>query len=132
MLASEADFRHYYEKQPVMMMTLDENNRIQAVNRFAQELLSYSSQQMLGRKLEDFYAGSVELNARQVLLQPKPHHLSVWRREIEYTTASGFTIWVRENIRPLTETHQLLIVGEDISETHDLSQQLAYHTNTIY
>ncbi|GLQ73081.1 ABC transporter substrate binding protein [Vibrio penaeicida] len=126
LLASEADFRHYYEKQPVMMMTLDENNRIQAVNRFAQELLSYSSQQMLGRKLEDFYAGSVELNARQVLLQPKPHHLSVWRREIEYTTASGFTIWVRENIRPLTETHQLLIVGEDISETHDLSQQLAY------
>ncbi|CCN81211.1 putative TWO COMPONENT HISTIDINE KINASE [Vibrio nigripulchritudo SFn27] len=126
LLTSEADFRHYYEKQPVMMMTLDENNRIQAVNRFAQELLSYSSTQMLGRKLEDFYAGSEELNARQVLLQPKPHHLSVWRREIEYTTANGFTIWVRENIRPLTETHQLLIVGEDISETQDLARQLAY------
>lgn len=35
-------------------------------------------------------------------------------------------MWVRENIRPLLETGTLLIVGEDITETRQLADQLAY------
>lgn len=123
---SEASFRHYYEKQPVMMVTLDENNRIQAVNRFSQELLGYQSMELLGHPLKEFYIDDNALTARQLLLQPKPSELSVWRREVQYKRADGQSIWIRENIRPLTETQQLLIVGEDISETRDLADQLAY------
>jgi len=123
---SEASFRHYYEKQPVMMVTLDENNRIQTANRFAQELLGYQPMDLLGHQLREFYLDKKALSARQLLLQPKSSELSVWRREVQYQTADGGSIWVRENIRPLTETQQLLIVGEDISETRQLSEQLAY------
>lgn len=37
----EANLKLYYDKQPVMMITLDGNNRIQQVNQFAEQLLGY-------------------------------------------------------------------------------------------
>ena len=40
--------------------------------------------------------------------------------------ANGHRVWVRENIRPLSESDQLLIVGEDITETKQLSEKLEY------
>lgn len=51
----ESNLRNYYEQQPVMMVTLDANNRIQQVNRFAQQLLGYPQMSMLGHHLHDFY-----------------------------------------------------------------------------
>ncbi|NMU24913.1 PAS domain S-box protein, partial [Vibrio parahaemolyticus] len=47
----ESTLRNYYEQQPVMMVTLDSNNRIQEVNRFAQLLLGYKPMDMLGHRL---------------------------------------------------------------------------------
>lgn len=35
----EASLRHYYDQQPVMMLTLDDRNHIQQVNQFAEQLL---------------------------------------------------------------------------------------------
>ncbi|NMU24230.1 PAS domain-containing protein, partial [Vibrio parahaemolyticus] len=91
------------------------NNRIQQVNRFAQQLLGYPQMSMLGHHLHEFYCDSKAMNPRQVLLQPDPDMKGVWRREIEYRHTNGEAVWVRENIRPLTESGQVLIVGEDIS-----------------
>lgn len=122
----EANLSHYYDKQPVMMVTLDDQNRIQQVNHFAEQLLGYTPDQILGHRLREFYLHEDALIPRQVLLQPKQVMKGVWRREIEYRHADGRVLWIRENIRPLVETGHLLIVGEDITETHKLSEQLAY------
>ncbi|MFA0373021.1 PAS domain S-box protein, partial [Vibrio sp. 10N.222.54.F6] len=51
----EANLKLYYDKQPVMMITLDGNNRIQQVNQFAEELLGYSLDQLLGHRPREFY-----------------------------------------------------------------------------
>ncbi|MBG0754710.1 EAL domain-containing protein [Vibrio cidicii] len=122
----ESNLRNYYEQQPVMMVTLDANNRIQQVNRFAQQLLGYPQMSMLGHHLHEFYCDSKAMNPRQVLLQPDPDMKGVWRREIEYRHTNGDAVWVRENIRPLTESGQVLIVGEDISHNKQLATQLEY------
>ncbi|WP_282066895.1 ABC transporter substrate binding protein [Vibrio rotiferianus] len=122
----EASLRNYYEQQPVMMVTLDSNNCIQEVNRFAQQLLGYQPLDMLGHRLREFYSDDKALFPRQVLLQPNHVVHGVWRREIEYVHADGHSVWVRENIRPLRDSDQLLIVGEDISETKKLAKQLEY------
>lgn len=122
----EANLSHYYDQQPVMMVTLDEQNRVQQVNQFAEQLLGYKSDQLLGHRLKEFYLNSDALIARQVLLQPKQAIKGVWRRDIEYRHANGNTVWVRENIRPLVESGHILIVGEDVTETRKLSQQLQY------
>jgi len=122
----EANLSHYYDQQPVMMVTLDEQNRIQQVNQFAEQLLGYRSEQVLGHRLKEFYHNNNALVPRQVLLQPKQAIKGVWRREIEYRHADGHIVWVRENIRPLAESGHLLIVGEDVTETKALSEQLQY------
>ncbi|WP_404973357.1 EAL domain-containing protein [Vibrio campbellii] len=122
----ESSLRNYYEQQPVMMVTLDSNNRVQEVNRFAQQLLGYQPLDMLGHYLCSFYCDEKALYPRQVLLQPQQVMNGVWRREIEYRHADGHSVWVRENIRPLRDSDQLLIVGEDITETKKLAKQLEY------
>ncbi len=50
----EASLRHYYDQQPVMMLTLDERNHIQQVNHFAEQLLGYPADVMLGHHIRDF------------------------------------------------------------------------------
>lgn len=122
----ESSLRNYYEQQPVMMVTLDKNNRIQQVNRFAQQLLGYQQLEMMGHLLQDFYFDQQAMTPRQVLLQPTPLLQGVWRREIEYRHQDGSAVWIRENIRPLTESGQILIVGEDISHNKQLARQLEY------
>ncbi|AIU68285.1 EAL domain-containing protein [Vibrio coralliilyticus] len=122
----EANLSHYYDQQPVMMITLDDHNCIQQVNHFAEQLLGYTSNQVLGHSLGEFYFHQDAVTPRQVLLQPKQAMRGVWRREIEYRHADGRAVWVRENIRPLVESGHLLIVGEDITETKQLAEQLEY------
>ncbi|UPQ89310.1 ABC transporter substrate binding protein [Vibrio sinaloensis] len=122
----EANLSHYYDQQPVMMVTLDEHNRIQQVNQFAEQLLGYTEDQILGHRLREFYLHKDALIPRQVLLQPKQAIKGVWRRDIEYRHADGQTVWIRENIRPLVESGHLLIVGEDVTETRALAEQLKY------
>nr|WP_187376551.1 bifunctional diguanylate cyclase/phosphodiesterase [Vibrio mimicus] len=122
----EAGLRHYYDQQPVMMLTLDERNHIQQINQFAEQLLGYPADAMLGHHIRDFYQDDEALTPRQMLLLPSRNASSVWRREVCYRHHSGEAVWVRENIRPLVETGTLLIVGEDISETRQLADQLAY------
>lgn len=122
----EANLSHYYDQQPVMMLTLDEQNRIQQANQFAEQLLGYTSEQLLGHRPREFYLDPNSLIPRQVLLQPQQAIKGVWRRDIEYRHADGHTVWIRENIRPLVESGHLLIVGEDVTETRQLSEQLQY------
>ncbi|MEZ9471126.1 EAL domain-containing protein [Vibrio lentus] len=122
----EANLKLYYDKQPVMMITLDGNNRIQQVNQFAEEVLGYPMEQLLGHRPREFYVDENAMIPRHILLQPQHKVRGVWRRDIEYRHADGSAIWIRENIRPLVESDQLLIVGEDITETHELSEKLEY------
>ncbi|MFV0574599.1 MAG: EAL domain-containing protein [Vibrio sp.] len=138
LIENEANFRSYYELQPVVMITLDEFDRIQAVNQFTSELLGYNQNQLLGRKLQDFYVNPSELTARERLLQPQRKKNSnkrvvVERREVQYFAADQQKLWIRENIRQVVETNQLLIVAEDITETYLLSEKLEYqaHHDTL-
>ncbi|WP_164520807.1 EAL domain-containing protein [Vibrio aphrogenes] len=135
LLESEARFRTYYDLQPVMMLTVDEHDIIQAANKFTAELLGYSLEQLLGHKLQEFYCSSSQLTAQLTLGQVKPPQLTesttpfVVRREIRYLDVNKRTVWIRENIRQIPATQQLLIVGEDISEMHLLAETLDFQAH---
>mgnify|MGYP001183595941 CR=1 FL=1 len=126
LIERESTMRIYYEQQPVMMLTLDENYRIQALNKFAQELLGYKELEILGHRLKDFYADEGTLPAKQLLLNREHEINGVWRREARYRHKDGSVLWIRENIRPLDHFGKLLMVGEDITEIHILTEQLEY------
>lgn len=118
-----------------MMLTVDEHDIIQAANKFTAELLGYSLEQLLGHKLQEFYCSSSQLTAQLTLGQVKPPQLTesttpfVVRREIRYLDVNKRTVWIRENIRQIPATQQLLIVGEDISEMHLLAETLDFQAH---
>jgi len=126
LIERESTMRTYYEQQPVMMVTLDENYRIQALNRFAEELLGYKEIEVLGHHLRDFYADEETLPAKLLLLNNENETKGVWQREIRYRHKEGSSLWIRENLRPLDYFGKLLVVGEDITEIHILTEQLEY------
>lgn len=126
LIERESTMRSYYEQQPVMMLTLDEHHRIQALNRFTEELLGYREIEVLGHPLRDFYVDENMLSAKQLLLHNENEINGVWRREARYRHKDGSTLWIRENLRPLDQSGKLLLVGEDITEIHILTEQLEY------
>lgn len=81
---------------------------------------------MLGLHLRDFYADESTLPATQLLLNSDSNINGVWRRETRFKHKNGSTLWIRENVRPLGESGKLLVVGEDITEIHNLTEQLEY------
>lgn len=63
LIENEAKFRNYYQLQPVMMLTIDEHDCIQAANKFTSKILGYDNLQLLGRKLQTLYAQTTQISA---------------------------------------------------------------------
>lgn len=122
---SEVEYRMLYEQQPVMLLTIDQQSRIQSVNQCATEWLGFSKHHMLGHKVTDFYAdGSPP--PRSLLNGKHRERFGIRRREIRYRTSDGSERWVRESVRSTLVQSQLLLVGEDITENRRMEQQLRY------
>ncbi|KHT61809.1 diguanylate phosphodiesterase [Photobacterium gaetbulicola] len=121
----EASYRLLYEQQPVMLLTVDRQSRIQSVNQFAADLLGYSKRDLLGHKIASFYDGDEPVPQCYISSALDSAGHRVWRRQLRYCCADGRTVWIRETIRQ-AQNRQLLVVGEDISSTRELEEQLAY------
>ena len=122
----EVSYRLLYEQQPVILLAVDSQARIQSVNQFAADLLGYSKRQMLGHKVTDFYFDDVPLPQQYISGVRESNAQKVWRRQLRYKCADGHTVWIRETIRPTQSKLQLLLVGEDITSTRELEAQLEY------
>ncbi|MDD1783529.1 EAL domain-containing protein [Enterovibrio sp. ZSDZ35] len=122
---SEVEYRMLYEQQPVMLLTIDQQSRIQSVNQCASELLGFSKRHILGHKVTDFYADNSP-PPRSLLTSKKKDSTDILRREIRYRTSDGQVRWIRESVRSTQVQSQLLLVGEDITENRRMEQQLRY------
>lgn len=126
----EASYRLLYEQQPVMLLTVDRQSRIQSVNQFAADLLGYSKRDLLGHKIANFYEGDEPVPQRYISSALDNVGQRVWRRQLRYCCEDGRTVWIRETIRQ-AQNRQLLVVGEDITSTRELEEQLAYQPAMI-
>lgn len=129
LLDREVSYRLLYEQQPVILLAIDNQARIQSVNQFAAELLGYDKRQLLGHKVTDFYHDAVPLPQQFIAGARESKTQQVWRRQLRYRCADGSTVWIRESIRPTQSKRQLLLVGEDISSTRALEAELEYRAN---
>ncbi|MGF1725907.1 putative bifunctional diguanylate cyclase/phosphodiesterase [Photobacterium nomapromontoriensis] len=121
----EVSYRLLYEQQPVMLLTVDCQSRIQSVNQFAADLLGYRKRELLGHKVEHFYEGGEPMPQQFITHALASVGQRVWRRQLRYCCADGRKVWIRETIRQ-AQNRQLLVVGEDITSTRELEVQLAY------
>ncbi|MEZ8096028.1 EAL domain-containing protein [Photobacterium swingsii] len=128
----EVSYSLLYEQQPVILLTIDSQARIQSVNQFAADLLGYDKRQLLGHKVTDFYFEDSAGPQQFMASAAQENDQKVWRRQLQYRCANGNTVWIRETIRPAQSKKQLLIVGEDITSTHQLEAKLEYQARHDY
>ncbi|WP_299019882.1 ABC transporter substrate binding protein [uncultured Photobacterium sp.] len=125
----EVSYRVLYEQQPVILLALDNKARIQSVNQFAADLLGYDKRQLLGHKVTEFYFDDVPVPQQFISGVREINEQQVWRRQVRYRCADGQTVWIRETIRPAQLKQQLLLVGEDVTATHELEAKLEYQAS---
>ncbi|WP_235869514.1 putative bifunctional diguanylate cyclase/phosphodiesterase [Veronia nyctiphanis] len=122
---SEAEYRMLYDQQPVMLMTVDRQSRIQSINECVTEWLGYSKRELLGHKVTDFYRDEASSPYELVSLRSQSDD-KIWRREICYVNMYNEEIWIRESIRTTQIKSQLMLVGEDITEHRRMESMLRH------
>jgi diguanylate cyclase (GGDEF)-like protein/PAS domain S-box-containing protein len=129
---SENRFRALYDANPAMFFTLNRDNMIVSVNEFGAEKLGYRVEELIGRSKMDMILyediDTYRNNIETCFLDSKNTHN--W--EIRKVKNNGSIIWSKETARlvvDIDETKKLLVVSEDITEAHKLSQQLSYQAS---
>ncbi|ODA33478.1 diguanylate cyclase [Veronia pacifica] len=122
---SEAEYRMLYDQQPVMLLTIDRQSRIQSINECVTEWLGYAKRELLGHKVTDFYRDEVS-SPYELVTKRSQSGDKIWRREICYVNCYDEEIWIRESIRTTQVKSQLLLVGEDITNHRRMESMLRH------
>lgn len=126
---SEQRFRVLYDETPSMFFTVDAKWTIVSVNEFGAEYLGHSVEGLLwSRFIEVFVPEQRDYVKRN--LEAAFGEGSVRRFEAAMLTRSGVSVWVRVTTRIMERggSQSLLVVCEDVSEAHTLSEELSYQS----
>lgn len=132
LLDTEERYRRLYDENPSMFFTLNALGMVLNVNSYGANQLGHTPDDLIGKPFASLvYEPDVALalsSVQKTLAQPDlAHH---W--ELRLVRKDGSRCWVRETGRAITEQGgelQVLLVCEDITETHRLAEQLSYHAS---
>ncbi len=130
--ASEERYRVLYEENPSMYLTVDPAGIVLSVNPFGAQQLGYSTEELVGMSVFELFEKEHREKAKQNLdeVMHDPGRLHRW--EVVKVRKDGCLLWMRETAR-LTEDADgrqvMLIVCEDITEAHQLSEKLSYQAS---
>ncbi|MCH8080075.1 MAG: EAL domain-containing protein, partial [Proteobacteria bacterium] len=132
LIRSENRYRALYDGTPAMFFTINQDYSVASVNKFGAEKLGYHIDDLIGQStLNIVFSDDREdyrNNMEACFLDSKNTHN--W--EIRKVKNNGSIIWSRESARVIEDidgTQKLLVVSEDITEAHKLSQQLSYQAS---
>lgn len=129
MQASEARYQTLYDNNPTMFFTIDPKLKIISVNEFGAKQLGYKVEELINRLVLDVFVAEDKDKATEYLNNclEKPNQLHRW--ELRKKHKSGVVLRVRETARVVQGNNNkasILVICEDISEIHMLSEQLTY------
>ncbi|MDD1640762.1 MAG: PAS domain S-box protein, partial [Methylococcaceae bacterium] len=121
-----------YDDNPTMVFNLSEYGLILSVNRTGAKQLGLAVEELQGCSVFHFIH-PIDLPVMHTLVEHcLMNPLSVHKQELRQVCDNGRIIWVRATAR-LFENEQrqssLLLVCEDVTEAHDLSEQIAYQAS---
>ncbi|MEQ1528839.1 MAG: EAL domain-containing protein [Methylococcales bacterium] len=118
-----------YDDNPTIVFNLKEDGRILSVNRTGAVYLGVSIEELQDRLIFDFiYEGDIPL-IYSLFERCRNNPAGVHKQELRNLCQDGRIIWLRETARWIESEHQqssLLLVGEDITETRWLNEQLIH------
>ncbi len=133
MRMGERRYRELYDDTPSMFFTLDSCGTVLSVNRFGAEHLGYAVAELVGKSVyvlfEERYRDITQEHIATCFREPENIHR--WETCKRHKNGQP-PLWVRESARVMidrTGKATVLIVCEDISEVHYLSQQLSHQAS---
>jgi diguanylate cyclase (GGDEF)-like protein/PAS domain S-box-containing protein len=126
---NERRYRHLYEENPAMFLTLAPDGTILSINAFGAVQLGYKSHELIGKSIGDLVYEEDRAACWQILRDTIGAHGGVSSAELRNVRKDGSILWVRQNARvTMGEDGRpvILSVCEDISKAHELSEQLSY------
>lgn len=127
--ACDNRYRFLYDNSPVMLFTVDPLGTIRSVNGFGAKALGYQVEELVGQPFTSIEVTEPGVKISEQLSACLDNPTAVRRWEAEKQRKCGTRFWVKETARAVTDVDQqtsILIVCQDITEAHQLSQQLSY------
>jgi len=125
-------YQALYNDNPTMVFNLTETGLILSVNLTGANHLGLSVDDLQNCPIFDFiHPGDLSITDEliaQCLLNP----LHVHKQELRQICRNGRIIWVRATARLVEsrrDQHSLLLVCEDVTEAHNLTEQIAYQAS---
>ena len=135
-LRAEADsrvhrerFQHLYDDNPAMFLTLDRDGSILSANRFGADHLGYDADLLMGCPASDLFVDEPPGAVMRRIAECFVGATDVRRWECLMQRRNRDRLWVRVSARVSIEPGGqpvLLVVCEDITEAHRLSEQLNF------
>ena len=130
---SEERFQGLYDNSPDMYFTISEDSTITSVNQFGADYLGYTKEALIG---EPFW---ILVHAEDLAFVQEQIGSAFGEQtnesELEFRMArkDRTVLWIQERIRLLPRTAsnpaELRIVCRDVTEAHNLSQELSYQAS---
>ena len=121
-----------YNDNPTMVFNLSDSGVILSVNQTGAKQLGMTVEELQDCSIFHFIH-PVDLPEMHALVDDcTTNPFSVHKQELRQVCQNGRIIWVRATARLVeNESHQntLLLVCEDVTEAHDLSEQIAYQAS---
>jgi len=127
---SQTRYRSLYNDTPSMFFTLDGKGRIRSANQFGADYLGRAMEQIVGTRIDELHQpnNSMFIPAKIRACLNKPEEVHRW--EACMLHRDGSEVWVRTAARVIPgeadDEDLILMVCEDVTEAHTLSQQLQY------
>lgn len=127
--ANEERNRFLYDDNPTMLLTINPQGLIVAVNRFGARQLGYSVNELIGQPASIIYQSGHWDSTWSKIQMCFQNHGSISEWEVCKLRKDGSQLWVRQTTRAIdhpTEGITLLSVSEDITKEHELHERLSF------
>ncbi|MFW5443527.1 MAG: EAL domain-containing protein [Methylococcaceae bacterium] len=126
---------HYlalYDDNPTMVFNLTVDGVILSVNSFGAKQLDLTCEELQHHSIFDFIHPDDKPIAKQLFKACVTLPTQVHKYELRKICRDGRVLWVRETARLINNVNQqknILVVCEDVTETRELSEKVAYQAS---
>lgn len=127
------NFLALYDNNPTMIFHLNQQGVILSVNRFGARQLDLKADHLRGCVIFDFIHPEDVTSCKSMLELCRLNPHKVYKEELRKVCPDGRIIWTRESARLLIDNNtgeqNLLLVCEDVTETRELAEKIAYQAS---
>jgi len=130
---SEERFQGLYDNSPDMYFTVSEDGTVTSVNQFGADYLGYSKDVLIGEPFWVLVHAEDLAFVQEQIGSAFSEQLAESELEFRMVRADESVLWIHERIRLLAKTSsapaELRLVCRDVTEAHNLSQELSYQAS---